>query len=52
MDLLNSLRPEQWKQYGIHAERGEESVERLTEMISGHDINHTLQIEAIIGEKK
>lgn len=52
LDLLKSLRPEQWKHYGIHAERGEESVERLTEMISGHDINHILQIEAIVAGKK
>ena len=41
-------RPEQWKQFGIHAERGEESVERIVEMMAGHDINHLRQIEAIL----
>jgi hypothetical protein len=52
--LLCSLTPEQWKFYGIHAERGQESLERLAEMYSGHDLNHLRQIERILsssGEK-
>jgi hypothetical protein len=47
--LLKSLKPEQWKHFGMHAERGEESIERITEMIAGHDINHLIQIEGILG---
>jgi hypothetical protein len=27
--LLKSLRAEQWKHFGVHAERGEESIERI-----------------------
>jgi hypothetical protein len=50
--LLKSLSPEQWKQYGMHAERGEESIERLTRMIAGHDLNHLEQIERILTLKK
>jgi len=50
--LLKSLTPEQWKHCGMHAERGEESVERVTLMMAGHDINHLEQIEAILGRKK
>jgi DinB superfamily len=46
--LMRSLKPEQWKLFGVHSERGEESVERLAEMIAGHDINHTKQIEALL----
>jgi len=46
--LLKSLSPEQWKLFGMHAERGEESIERLTKMIAGHDINHLEQVEAIL----
>ena len=49
--LLKSLSPEQWKLFGMHAERGEESIERLTRMIAGHDINHLEQIEAILARK-
>src|SRR5215472_641855 len=47
--LLDSLTPEQWKQYGIHSERGQESIEHIVRMFAGHDINHLLQIERILG---
>ena len=50
--LLKSLRAEQWKQFGVHAERGEESIERIVKMMGGHDINHLRQIEAILAAKK
>jgi hypothetical protein len=46
--LLKSLAPEQWKQYGMHAERGEETIERIVQLICGHDINHLEQIERIV----
>lgn len=52
LSLLKSLKPEQWKQFGVHAERGEESIERITQMCAGHDINHLRQIEAILGPMK
>jgi hypothetical protein len=50
--LLKSLAPEQWKHYGMHAERGQESVERLLSMMAGHDINHLEQIETILAKRK
>lgn len=46
--LMKSLKPEQWKLFGIHSERGEESVERVAEMMGGHDLNHLKQIEALL----
>ena len=49
--FLKSLTPEQRKLFGMHAERGEESIERLTQLIAGHDINHLEQIERIISAK-
>ncbi len=49
--LLKSLRPEQWKHYGMHSERGQESIERIVHMFAGHDINHLQQIERILGAK-
>jgi len=52
LELLKSLTPEQRKQFGLHSERGEESIERLTQLIAGHDINHLEQIEAILTRKK
>jgi DinB family protein len=48
LKLLKSLRAEQWKQCGIHAERGEESVEKIVRMFAGHDRNHIQQIERIL----
>ncbi|HEV3305629.1 MAG TPA: DinB family protein [Candidatus Sulfotelmatobacter sp.] len=46
--LLKSLTPEQWKHYGMHAERGQETIERIVLMFAGHDINHLLQVERIL----
>jgi hypothetical protein len=46
--LLKSLKPEQWKHYGIHSERGQESVEHVVRMCAGHDLNHLQQIEKIL----
>jgi hypothetical protein len=33
--------------YGIHEERGKETVERIVQMLAGHDLNHLRQIRAI-----
>jgi uncharacterized damage-inducible protein DinB len=49
--LYKSLTAEQWKQYGIHSERGQESVEHIVHMMAGHDLNHLKQIEAILAGK-
>jgi hypothetical protein len=48
--LLKSLTPEQWKVYGMHSERGQESIEHIVRMFAGHDLNHLRQIEAILGK--
>ncbi len=50
--LLKSLSPEQWKQYGQHAERGQESIEHIVRMVAGHDVNHIRQIESIVKPAK
>lgn len=52
LTLYKSLTPEQWKHHGMHAERGEESVELIVRMIAGHDLNHIQQIERILASKK
>jgi hypothetical protein len=48
--LLKSLTPEQWKHYGMHAERGQETIEHIVRLYAGHDLNHLGQIEAILGK--
>ena len=50
--LLKSLSPDQWKHYGQHAERGQESIEHIVRMVAGHDINHIHQIERILTPNK
>lgn len=50
--LYKSLTPEQWKHYGMHSERGQESVEHIARMMAGHDLNHLEQIERILAPKK
>ena len=49
--LLKSLKPEQWKHYGMHSERGQESIEHMVRIYAGHDINHLQQIEKILARK-
>lgn len=48
LGLLQSLRPEQWKLEGIHAERGPESIAVIARLAAGHDLNHLLQLDAIL----
>jgi hypothetical protein len=48
--MLKGLRPEQWENYGMHSERGKETVAHLTRMFAGHDTNHLLQVERIVGQ--
>ncbi len=49
--LLKSLTPQQWKHYGMHSERGQETIELIVRMYAGHDINHLQQIERILSAK-
>jgi DinB superfamily len=50
--LLKSLTKEQWKHHGTHAERGVETIEHMTCMMAGHDLNHLGQVERILAGKK
>jgi DinB superfamily len=51
LDLYKTLTPEQWQHYGIHSERGKETVQHVARMFAGHDLNHLAQIEAILNRK-
>ncbi|MCI0352631.1 MAG: DinB family protein [Acidobacteriales bacterium] len=50
--LFRSLSAEQWELFGMHSERGQESVRRIVTMLAGHDINHLRQIEAIVARAR
>ena len=45
--LLKSVPRSWWGRYGVHLQRGRESVTRTLEMWAGHDVNHMNQIVAI-----
>jgi hypothetical protein len=45
--LLSKLNEEEIQRWGLHEERGQESVERMAQMLAGHDINHLRQLETI-----
>ncbi len=50
--LLRSLAPGMWDSFGMHSERGKETVRRVAQMSAGHDLNHLRQIRQILkGEK-
>jgi len=46
--LARSLNDDELDRYGIHAERGKESVRHLIRMYAGHDRNHVAQIEKLL----
>ena len=45
--LLKRVPRPWWNRYGMHAERGRETVARTVLLLAGHDINHLNQIRAI-----
>lgn len=49
--LLKRVPKRLWDNYGVHQERGEESVAHIVNMVAGHDVNHQLQIENILKGK-
>jgi hypothetical protein len=48
LTLLKSLTAGQWQQYGMHSERGRETIEQIVRLTAGHDINHLKQAERIL----
>lgn len=47
LQLVGSVPRRAWERYGMHPERGRETVRRTLELIAGHDLNHLDQIQAI-----
>jgi hypothetical protein len=45
--LLKALPNNLWENYGMHQERGKETITQIVRMFAGHDLNHLQQIEAI-----
>ena len=52
LGLLKSVPKTLWDNYGVHAERGKETVGHIVRMVAGHDLNHLQQIEGILKGKR
>ena len=50
--MLKALPQESWQNYGMHQERGKETIAHLVRMFAGHDTNHLRQIEGIAAQLK
>jgi hypothetical protein len=50
--MLKALAPEAWDFYGMHLERGKETIAHVVRMLARHDTNHLLQIESIVAHLK
>lgn len=52
--LLKSVPKALWDNYGMHQERGKETITQIVRMFAGHDLNHLRQVEELAkpGAKK
>jgi hypothetical protein len=50
--LLRLADPQLLENFGMHEERGRESVAHLIRLNAGHDLNHLRQIEGLLGERR
>jgi methionine--tRNA ligase beta chain len=48
LGLLDVIDPSWLDRYGVHEERGNESVRHLLRLYAGHDLNHVWQIERLL----
>lgn len=45
--MLKALPKDLWENYGMHQERGRETIRHIVAMFAGHDLNHLGQVEKI-----
>jgi uncharacterized damage-inducible protein DinB len=48
--MLKALPKDLWENYGMHQERGKETIAHIVRMFAGHDLNHVAQVETIAKE--
>jgi uncharacterized damage-inducible protein DinB len=46
--MLKALPENLWENYGMHQERGKETIRHIVRLYAGHDLNHMGQIERIV----
>ena len=47
LSMLKALPKNLWDNYGMHQERGKETIAHIVRMFAGHDLNHLAQVEKI-----
>jgi uncharacterized damage-inducible protein DinB len=47
LSMLQALPKNLWDNYGMHQERGKETITHIVRMFAGHDLNHLMQVEKI-----
>ena len=45
--MLKALPKNLWENYGMHQERGKETLTHIVRMFAGHDLNHLAHVEKI-----
>ena len=50
--MLKALPKHLWENYGMHQERGKETIAHIVRMFAGHDLNHLAQVEQIAKAEK
>ena len=50
--FLKGLPKEKFENFGMHEERGKETIAHIMRLEAGHDLNHFMQINAILIQKK
>ena len=48
LQFLKGLPVDKWDNFGMHQERGKETITHVRNMEAGHDLNHLKQIEIIL----
>jgi len=47
VSLYSSLTKNEMERFGIHQQRGKETVEFMIRLVAGHDLNHVMQLETL-----
>ena len=52
LELLGRLSPRAVTRRGVHSQFGPLTISEIVSMLAGHDVNHSRQIEAILGNRR
>lgn len=50
--MLKAMPRQLWENFGMHQERGKETIAHIVRMFAGHDLNHVKQVEQIARESR